>query len=156
MHPGRRHPVADLHAPRDAMRVDGCSTARLAPRARVPKTQFHALLFAVLLSWQALAQTASGEIERLFKALEASGCEFNRNGSWYDGQRASDHLRRKYDVLLEKGPVTSAESFIDLAASNSSMSGKPYLVRCGKSAPVQSRSWFLARLAELRKASARP
>ena len=117
--------------------------------------KFKALLFAALLPWPALAQTTSSEINQLFKALETSGCEFNRNGSWYNGQKASEHLHRKYEYLLKKGMVTSTESFIDLAASKSSMSGKAYMVRCGKSAPVQSKSWFLSKLVELRKVPGR-
>ena len=112
-----------------------------------------ALLLVAFLPLSAACQTASGEIDQLFKALEASGCEFNRNGSWYDAQKASERLHRKYDYLLKKGLVTSTESFIDLGASKSSMSGKPYLVRCGKSPPVESRSWFMARLSQIRRGS---
>ena len=114
-----------------------------------------ALLITALLSWPVLAQTSPSEIHQLFKALEASGCEFNRNGTWYNGQKASEHLHRKYDYLLKKGLVTSTESFIGLAASESSMSGRAYMVRCGKSAPVRSKAWFLGKLAELRKAPGR-
>jgi len=110
-----------------------------------------ALLLAALLSSSAIAQTASSEIGQLFKSLETSGCEFNRNGTWYNSQKASEHLRRKYGYLLKKGLVTSTESFIDLATSKSSLSGKPYLVRCGQSTPVLSKSWFLVKLSELRK-----
>ena len=91
------------------------------------------------------------EIDGLFSALLTSGCEFNRNGSWYSAKQASQHLQGKYDYLLKKGLVTSTESFIDLGASKSSMSGKPYLVRCGKSPPVESRSWFMARLSQIRR-----
>ncbi len=112
-----------------------------------------ALLLCTLLALPALAQTASSEIDQLFKALETSGCQFNRNGSWHDARKASDHLHRKHDYLRKKGRVTSAESFIDLAASRSSVSGKPYLVRCGKSTPVQSKAWFLGKLSEIRKAA---
>ncbi len=50
---------------------------------------------------------------------------FQRNGSWYDGSDARAHLQRKYDYLLKKGMVDSAEQFIERAASQSSMSGNP-------------------------------
>ena len=107
----------------------------------------------------AIAQTPSAkttqEVGQLFAALKQSNCEFSRNGSWYSAEKASEHLQRKYDYLLKKGLATSPESFIDLAASKSSMSGKAYLVRCGKSAPVQSKAWFLNKLAELRKVPGR-
>ena len=114
-----------------------------------------ALLIAALLPASSLAQTPSSEISQLFKALETSGCEFNRNGDWYDARKASEHLHRKYDYLLKKGLVKSTESFIDLGASKSSMSGKAYLVRCGKASPVESKSWFLAKLAQIRQGSGR-
>src|SRR4051812_43985653 len=94
------------------------------------------LVFLVLL-WSGLAAAQSPsavttrEIAHLFSALEQSNCQFNRNGSWYTPAQAGAHLRRKYDYLLKDGLVKSAETFIDLAASKSSMSGRPYLVKCG-------------------------
>ncbi len=99
---------------------------------------------------QSPAPATSREISQLFAALESSRCEFNRNGTWYNAQAATEHLQRKYDYLLKKNLVTSAESFIDLAATKSSLSGKPYLVRCGNAQPVPSKSWFTGRLEELR------
>lgn len=101
-------------------------------------------------SAQSLPANASREISQLFTALETSGCQFSRNGSWYDAAQASAHLHRKYDYLLEKGQLTSAETFIALAASKSSLSGQPYQVRCGQSPVVSSQSWFMARLRALR------
>ncbi len=108
----------------------------------------------LLVSGAAFAQNplpaTSREIGQLFAALESSRCEFHRNGSWHSAQKASEHLHRKYDYLLEKGLVTSTESFIELAATKSSMTGKPYLVRCGNAQPVPSMSWFTSKLKELR------
>lgn len=114
-----------------------------------------ALLVAALLPIPAFAQAASSEIGQLFAALESSGCRFHRNGKWYDATQASAHLHRKYDYLQKKRLVGSTETFIERAASISSLSGKPYLVRCGAAAPVESRTWFLARLVELRNAARR-
>jgi len=113
-----------------------------------------AFLLTLLLALPAAAQNAPSEVGQLFRALEASGCSFNRNGSWYSASEASAHLHRKYDYLTRKGLAGTAESFIDLAASKSSMSGRPYLVRCGSGTPVESRAWFLGKLAELRRAPA--
>jgi len=108
----------------------------------------------LLVSRLALADSpspaASREIDQLFAALQDSGCEFSRNGSWYDAQKATEHLHRKYDYLLKKGLVTTTESFIERAATESSVSGKPYLVRCGGAQPVPSRSWFDDKLKDLR------
>jgi hypothetical protein len=90
------------------------------------------------------------EIAQLIGRLKDSGCQFNRNGTWYGPVEAADHLDQKYRYLLKKGLVASAEDFITRAGSESSMSGKPYQVKCGSSAAVQSRRWLTAELARLR------
>ncbi len=97
-----------------------------------------------------LAPTAKQEIAHLIAYLEQSGCQFNRNGSWYDSKDAGNHISRKYQYLLDKGLVSSAETFIKRAATESSMSGKPYLVRCNGDGPVESAAWFKAELANYR------
>ena len=99
-----------------------------------------------------LPPTARTEIDGLMSKLEASGCEFNRNGTWYAGTEAKSHLLRKLKYLEDRGMVRSAEQFIELAASGSSMSGQPYLVRCGSGLPVQSGTWLLSRLQAMRSA----
>lgn len=109
------------------------------------------LLFALPAS---AAQTprARREIDGLIVGLGASGCRFERNGSWYDAATAEAHLRKKYDYLRKRDMADTAELFIERAASRSSMSGKAYRVRCGKDAPVESASWFKRKLAEIRAA----
>ena len=105
------------------------------------------------------AQTASAattptavavEIDGLFAALLQSGCEFSRNGSWYSAKQASQHLQSKYDYLLKKKLVPNTEAFIERAASQSSVSSKPYLVRCQGQPEVQSKQWFSEQLQQLR------
>ena len=121
----------------------------------------YTLVFASLLfiSGAAASQTPStvttNEVGQLFTALKQSNCEFSRNGSWYNAQKAADHLQSKYEYLLKKRLVTSTESFIELAATKSSMSGKPYQVRCGKTAPVSSSSWFKTQLNAIRSGGRR-
>ena len=94
--------------------------------------------------------SVDAEIAGLFEALEQSGCRFARNGQWYDAARASKHLERKLDYLRGKGSIESTEAFIELAATGSSRSGKPYLVRCGEADAEPSRAWFLRQLQALR------
>jgi len=113
----------------------------------------------LLCSLAAGAQTASSgtstterEIQSLFKALQQSGCEFARNGQWYSASEASAHLQRKYSYLQKRDLAPTAEAFIARAASQSSMSGKPYLVRCPGQPEVRSQSWFEAQLAKARTA----
>ena len=108
------------------------------------------LLWSGLAATQVSASVTAHEVEQLFSALEHSNCQFYRNGSWYGATKASAHLRRKYDYLLDRGLVKSAETFIELAASKSSMSGKPYMVKCGDAAPIESKIWFTKKLLDAR------
>lgn len=94
---------------------------------------------------------ARAEIAHLFEYLEGSGCLFYRNGSWHGSREASAHLRRKYEYLLEKGLVSSAEEFVGRAAARSSASGKPYRVRCGGGGAVESGPWFREELSRYRR-----
>ena len=84
--------------------------------------------------------------------LEASGCEFNRNDRWYSGERARSHLEKKLAYVEKSASVKTAEGFIFLAASKSSVTGLAYQVRCGGRAPVASAAWLLQQLDELRRA----
>jgi len=93
------------------------------------------------------------EIEHLFAYLAGSECEFFRNGSWYDADGAVLHIRRKYEYLAGRDRITTTESFIEAAASKSSTSGRPYRVRCGGAAEVDSAQWFLAELSRHRSAT---
>lgn len=117
------------------------------------------LLFAMALPGIAGAAepdaTARKEIAYLIEHLGSSGCQFNRNGAWYDASRAVSHLERKYKYLLDKGLVTDADAFIQHAASQSSASGKPYLVKCGNQPETPSSAWFRAALAEFRANNAK-
>lgn len=93
---------------------------------------------------------AEREIEQLIATLARSGCQFQRNGSWYDAGQAQAHLRKKYAYLRKRDMVASAEQFIERAASESSMSGRAYQIRCGAVAAQPSATWLRARLNEIR------
>jgi len=97
-----------------------------------------------------LPPAARAEVDALLARLQSSGCEFNRNGSWYSGADAKAHLLKKLDYLEGKDLVKTAEQFIERGASASSVSGKPYLVRCAGKAPVESAKWLTAELQQVR------
>ena len=97
-----------------------------------------------------LPAPARAEVDALLARLQSSGCEFNRNGSWYAGGEARAHLLKKLEALEGKDLVKTTEQFIERGASTSSMSGKPYLVRCAGKAPVESGQWLKAELQQLR------
>lgn len=94
------------------------------------------------------------EVVHLLDYLGHSGCQFNRNGTWYDAQKARAHLEEKYAYLQKRDMVPNAQAFIERAASTSSMSGKPYEVRCGTAQAVPSGRWLGDELRRYRAAHA--
>jgi hypothetical protein len=99
---------------------------------------------------------SSREIDHLFVYLKNSGCQFSRNGIWYQAKDAAAHLELKYKYLSEKGPITSTESFIRQAASESSVTGIPYLVKCKSDDPIESAVWFNDEVIKYRKSLNNP
>jgi hypothetical protein len=97
-----------------------------------------------------LSAASRSEIDALLDRLGASGCQFNRNGTWYGSAKAKSHLARKLDYLLDKKLVESPEQFIVLAGTKSSQSGEYYHVKCGNEAAVPSAIWLTEALRELR------
>jgi hypothetical protein len=93
---------------------------------------------------------AQTEVDYLLRYIETSGCSFYRNGTWYDGTHARAHLRTKYDYLAERRLIGKAEDFIDKAATKSSISGKPYKIRCADGVEVESGPWLHQLLAQYR------
>ena len=86
------------------------------------------------------------EIHTLLSRLEASNCNFNRNGASYSATDAKRHLESKFRTLRK---FQSAEQFVNRVASVSSVTGEAYLVNWD-SAPIQSRDWLLMQLQEIR------
>ena len=89
------------------------------------------------------------EVNFLLGYIEGSGCEFYRNGTWYDSKAAQVHLRDKFKWLMARNLINTTEDFIERAATKSSISGEPYQVRC-YGAPVTSNQWLRDELARLR------
>jgi hypothetical protein len=120
------------------------------------KTLLHAaaLVMAATL-WSPLAQAeppvkVRNEVNLLLGYIADSGCEFYRNGTWYNSGEAVSHLRNKYKYLADNDLVSTTEQFIERGASESSISGKPYRIRCAGGTPVNSQPWLREKLAELR------
>jgi hypothetical protein len=91
------------------------------------------------------------EIQNLLTNLERSGCQFFRNGEWYGAAEAKDHLNQKYNYLLKRGLIRNSEDFIRMAATESSVSGKAYQVRCMGTQPMPSAVWLNEELSRYRE-----
>jgi hypothetical protein len=96
------------------------------------------------------------EVEHLLSAVASSGCEFNRNGEWFNSQKASAHLRDKYTALVALGRFATTMDFIEEAATKSSLSGRPYLIRCAGGTPMPTSQWLREVLERYRRCMSRP
>jgi hypothetical protein len=90
------------------------------------------------------------EVNYLLGSVADSGCEFYRNGTWHDAKAARTHMLDKYEYLAARDLVRSTEQFIDRAASHSSVSGRPYEIRCNGGPAVTSKQWLQEKLARFR------
>ena len=102
------------------------------------------LSFVVLHAYaQDFSETA--KIQYLIASVETlDGARFIRNGREYDTRAASNHLRLKLKTLGDK--VKTAEDFIHLCASKSSLSGEPYLIRLPDGSTIKSEIFFKDKL----------
>lgn len=129
------------------------TSIRTIPRRPIASAWLALALLAAGAVQAAPSAAAEREIQQLMQALGQSGCQFERNGSWYDSAQAQEHLQKKLAYLRKRGLADTAELFIERGASQSSLSGKPYHVRCGKGPAMTAASWLQARLVQLRAAA---
>jgi hypothetical protein len=90
------------------------------------------------------------EVNFLLGFVEGSGCDFYRNGTWHDSKAAQAHLRDKYKYLVARNLVNTTEEFIEKAATESSLSGQAYAIRCNGGATLTSSQWLRDELARVR------
>jgi hypothetical protein len=86
------------------------------------------------------------KIEFLISSVEnLKGVKFIRNGSEHNGKEAAQHLRMKLQNVLV---VETADDFIRLCASKSSVTGKPYMIRLSDGKTIKSEKYFREKLKE--------
>ena len=104
----------------------------------------------VFLHSPALAMDPGVEktINHLLEVVEESHCTFIRNDKEHDSKDAAQHIKKKYDYFKDK--IDTPEKFIELCASKSLMSGKPYMVRCGGERKTPTADWLKAALDDYR------
>jgi hypothetical protein len=111
-------------------------------------------LIAALLTVAAVSAeppvTVQTEISFLLGYVQGSGCEFRRNGTWYESGEAEAHLRDKYRILVASDQIRTTEDFIEGVATYSSITGQPYTVRCQGGITFSSNQWLRKELTRLR------
>ena len=114
-----------------------------------PRSILAALLALVLLPAVLLGREAreQARIDFLINNVETSGgLAFIRNGSEHDGPAAAKHLRLKLDYAGER--VKTAEEFVKVCASESSVTHQKYKVRLHDGTTMDAAAYFAERLRE--------
>jgi uncharacterized protein DUF5329 len=124
--------------------------------ARLPATGLTSVIFLVAMLVPARANerplSEKQKIEALIKHVEGlKDAKFIRNGSEYDAKTAADFLRRKWEA--NAGEIKTAKDFIEKAASISSTTGRPYLIRLKGNKEMKSGEYLRAELQKLERAS---
>ena len=132
----RTHPFQNAGAAAAVVRLLVCAVVSAATAAAAPAE---------------LSETE--KIEALIKAVEGlKDATFVRNDVEYDAKDAAAHMRRKWEAGKDR--IKTARDFIALAASKSSTSGKPYLIRFKDGKELESAKFLTEKLGEMEKGAA--
>ena len=93
-------------------------------------------------------ETIDETVLHLISHVSGSGLTFIRNSGSYTSAEASEHMNKKYRHF--RADIKTAEDFIELCASRSLLTGKPYLVINEQGERVRTSEWLEAELAEYR------
>lgn len=121
--------------------------------SRATATGFQVLtILLTLIARQAWADekpaTEKQKIESLIKHVETmKDAKFVRNDSEYSAKSAAKFLRGKWEA--NEAEIKTAKQFIEKAASKSSTTGKPYLIRFKDGKEMKSGEYLQAELKKL-------
>ncbi len=107
------------------------------------------ITFSMLLISACVFAGTQEEIDYLLDFVSNTDCQYNRNGTDYDGKAARDHIAMKYEYYLDD--IKTTEDFIRYSATSSKISGKKYRIKCIGSEAVNANDWLLHELQNYRK-----
>lgn len=97
--------------------------------------------------------TEAQKIEALIRVVEnLKDATFVRNGAEHSAKDAADHMRRKWKSGGDD--IRTARQFIEHAATKSSVSGRPYLIRFKDGREIESGKFLSEKLDEMEKGAA--
>ena len=106
------------------------------------------LVIAMLITVPSMAEDPlASRIDTLILTIEDSGCHFIRNGKTYTPVESVAHIKKKYRYY--KDDIDSIDKFIELSASKSIISGKPYYVLCDDEERQVSAAWLTMKATEI-------
>jgi hypothetical protein len=94
------------------------------------------------------AEDLDATVDYLITYVKESDVLFERNFSRYSGREAAQHINKKY--LHFKDEIDTPEKFIELCATGSLITGKPYYIITGQGEPLLSSEWLNAELSVYR------
>ena len=83
-------------------------------------------------------------IQYLIEYVSGSGLKFIRNAREYTPGEAAEHMNKKYQYF--KDDIETPENFIELCATKSLLSGKPYLVVDRRGIELKTGDWLKTEL----------
>jgi len=83
-------------------------------------------------------------IQHLLDYVNHSDLVFIRNSGEYTAQQAFEHMQKKYEHFRDE--IETAEQFIELCATRSLLSGKPYLVINRHGETLNTGEWLTVEL----------
>ncbi|TLU66320.1 hypothetical protein FE810_06395 [Thalassotalea litorea] len=89
------------------------------------------------------------EIQHLLDYVGESGCKYERNGDFHQGEEAVEHIQKKYDYFVDD--IETTEDFIAKSATQSLISKKKYMIHCPQQDAVPSGDWLLEELDRYRE-----
>lgn len=108
------------------------------------KILYAAILACLIIPTPVIAADMQQEIDHLLSFVEHTECQYERNGQMYSGKEAVEHIKKKYNYF--KNDIDSAEKFVELSATKSTMSGRYYFVHCPNRPKLKSQEWLLHEL----------
>jgi len=92
----------------------------------------------------------NAKIEKLILVLgQLRGAKFVRNDREYSADETVAHLREKWQ--WKKSDIITAEDFIRLVGSRSSVTGAPYMIKLADGIEINSEDWLRKQLAEIER-----
>lgn len=88
------------------------------------------------------------EIDHLLHVVKNTPCLYERNGERHSGVDANKHISKKYKYYEDD--ILSAEDFIRLSATQSTVSGQKYYIICPDKKRMESGKWLLQELQRYR------